>query len=675
MRKCFKRAISAFTGISLALSLALSAPAGNVKAADEDEVVKAVEEAAAQNENYEVSIVKTDIQATSVANYDGYGSLRYEKQVLNEETGEKYTDYNALDEIKHGLIDNTGKFLFPYKNTTMMYRYYDGVVSYVGDNAYGGYGANTLNSSISNNYENELIRYYKLDGTELPASGKYESGTAMRGGYAVVRKWSEEKGKYGEPARGDLYIVNEKGEIVYDFPELFDTCFGWSGGGDFADYYNFGGYAGELSDGLLWFCTDAKVGDKIEDVETVYEEYGSRSTYKMDSPYSCGFMDINGNVVIPQGYNAVGCFLNGLCSVSVTVGEDYNDQVKACGYIDKTGKIVLPEPDGNYGTVTDVQNAHVNQEYEYLIQYSDITGANEFANCGLAAVRKGRDRYEAGKNVGDIKFGYIDKKGNTVIPFEYDYAFGAGDGLPTVGKDGKYGAVDMNNNVVIPLIFDDISEYYADTIYAIKDETLYIIKIKDKGEKDNTVETIGQKYTTYEGCDFYRDEAGNTRCYDSKGKPVINEFKCDGTYTYYFQLDGTAMKDRLSYHPDGEHVIYFDSEGHEVFSDFANVKKTIAGEDVNDFCFFDVFGYMYVDVLTYDKTGTVLYYANPYGVMEMGKWFQFSDSVEWADGTPAEGIAGGYGYAQDDGTLLTNTQTVDWEGRSCYLQGNGVAAY
>ncbi len=182
-------------------------------------------------------------------------------------------------------------------------------------------------------------------------------------------------------------------------------------------------------------------------------------------------------------------------------------------------------------------------------------------------------------------------------------------------------------------------------------------------------------FASYENCDFYKDASGDVRCYDSKGKPVINDFKCDGEYTYYFQADGTAMKDRLTYHPDGIHVIYFDENGHEVFSDFANVKKTIAGEDVNDFCFFDVFGYMYVDVLTYDKTGTVLYYANPYGVMEMGKWFQFSDTVKWADGTSAEGIAGGYGYADADGTLLTNTQTTDWEGRSCYLQGNGVALY
>ena len=30
---------------------------------------------------------------------------------------------------------------------------------------------------------------------------------------------------------------------------------------------------------------------------------------------------------------------------------------------------------------------------------------------------------------------------------------------------------------------------------------------------------------------------------------------------YYFKSDGTPMKDRLTYHPDGEHIIYFDANG------------------------------------------------------------------------------------------------------------------
>ena len=231
-----------------------------------------------------------------------------------------------------------------------------------------------------------------------------------------------------------------------------------------------------------------------------------------------------------------------------------------------------------------------------------------------------------------------------------------------------------DNNNIIDCKFDVVGYVYIKgekkTTYA--HVMLVNNDLDDNYDSDNKVIIS----TEYQGYTFkYSPYSDDTRCYDSSGKPVINEFKCDGTYTYYFQADGTAMKDRLTYHPDGVHVIYFDSEGHEVFSDFANVRKTIAGDEVNDFCFFDVFGYMYVDVLTYDKTGSVLYYANPYGVMEMGKWFQFSDTVMWADGTPAEGIAGGYGYANEDGTLMTNTQTIDWEGRSCYLQGNGVALY
>ncbi|MBQ9198920.1 MAG: hypothetical protein IJ141_01895 [Lachnospiraceae bacterium] len=202
------------------------------------------------------------------------------------------------------------------------------------------------------------------------------------------------------------------------------------------------------------------------------------------------------------------------------------------------------------------------------------------------------------------------------------------------------------------------------------------VPVKDTDKSDTSTDdiTVGE-FATYEGYTFTRDEDGDVTCTDSNDEAVIDDFKCDGTYTYYFQADGTAMKDRLTYHPDGEHVIYFDKYGHEVFSDFANVKKTIAGDAVDDYCFFDVYGYMYVDVLTYDKTGTFLYYANPYGVMEMGKWFQFSETVQWADGTEAEGIAGGYGYANEDGTLLTDKETTDWEGRPCYMQGNGVALY
>ena len=180
-------------------------------------------------------------------------------------------------------------------------------------------------------------------------------------------------------------------------------------------------------------------------------------------------------------------------------------------------------------------------------------------------------------------------------------------------------------------------------------------------------------YSKYDGCLFFKSSNGTVFCYREDGTQVINEFKCDGEYTYYFQADGTAMKDRLTYHPDGVHVIYFDKDGHEVFSDFAHISKSIAGTDVDDMCFFNVYGYMYVDTLTYDKTGTKLYYVNPYGVLERNGWFQFSGH-EFEAGLGFSGKAGGYGYANSDCSLSVNETRRFTDGTKVYMQGDGHMA-
>ena len=50
--------------------------------------------------------------------------------------------------------------------------------------------------------------------------------------------------------------------------------------------------------------------------------------------------------------------------------------------------------------------------------------------------------------------------------------------------------------------------------------------------------------------------------YTMNGQVQKDVFFCDGTYTYYLQADGTPMKDRLTYHPDGEKNAIDDSEPH-----------------------------------------------------------------------------------------------------------------
>ena len=162
--------------------------------------------------------------------------------------------------------------------------------------------------------------------------------------------------------------------------------------------------------------------------------------------------------------------------------------------------------------------------------------------------------------------------------------------------------------------------------------------------------------------------------YTVGGNVIINAFFCDGTYTYYLQADGTPMKDRLTYHPDGYHIIYFDANGHEVFSDFAHVTKSIAGDAVDDLCFFDVYGYMYVNKLTYDKAGQNLYYINECGVIQRGnRWFQFPSYIENIDGEDLY-TGNAYGFGTENGALLTNTMTYNQSGQQVYLQGNGMTA-
>lgn len=132
------------------------------------------------------------------------------------------------------------------------------------------------------------------------------------------------------------------------------------------------------------------------------------------------------------------------------------------------------------------------------------------------------------------------------------------------------------------------------------------------------------------------------------GTVVTNSFFCDGTYTYFLQADGTPMKDRLTYHPDGVQVIYFDAQGHECFDTFANVKMTIEGNAVDDLCYFGSTGNLYVNVITYNLEGTKIYYANPYGVMERNGVFQLdTNAVNYS------ALANGcyFGYANSDGSV------------------------
>ena len=137
------------------------------------------------------------------------------------------------------------------------------------------------------------------------------------------------------------------------------------------------------------------------------------------------------------------------------------------------------------------------------------------------------------------------------------------------------------------------------------------------------------------------------------GTVAKDVFFFDGTYTYYLQADGSPMKDKLTYHPDGEHIIYFDTEGHEVFTTF----RYCPG--VGYTCYFDAQGYLYKDQITF--VGEKVYYLNANGAMEQSGWFGFANGRD-------------YGFANQDGTLITTGWGYDPYGRVVFYHWNGMVA-
>lgn len=161
---------------------------------------------------------------------------------------------------------------------------------------------------------------------------------------------------------------------------------------------------------------------------------------------------------------------------------------------------------------------------------------------------------------------------------------------------------------------------------------------------------ILNEFTKYYGC---MDANGDMHYFRDDGTMVYNEWYFDGTWTYYLQYDGTPMKDRLTYHPDGEHIIYLDKDGHEVFNNFQYCPS------VGYTCYFDSQGYIYKDQITF--VGDKIYYLDANGAMEQSGWFQYANGRD-------------YGYANPDGTLKNSEFSYDAYGRVVYYHWNGMVA-
>ncbi|MCC6410811.1 MAG: WG repeat-containing protein, partial [Saprospiraceae bacterium] len=163
-----------------------------------------------------------------------------------------------------------------------------------------------------------------------------------------------------------------------------------------------------------------------------------------------GYMNTNGETVIPLKYAAATVFSEGLAAVQ-------ENETSAAYFIDKTGKKVIDLPVG-YEYFGNFSEGMASVAYKGLGGFIDRTGSvkvpakytnlTNFKN-GMAIVQN-----DLGKQ------GFIDSKGVEVIPPAYDECGNMSeDGLAWVKLNNKFGFVNRTGKLVIPAEYEAVSNF------------------------------------------------------------------------------------------------------------------------------------------------------------------------------------------------------------------------
>ncbi|MBQ8966228.1 WG repeat-containing protein [Ruminococcus sp.] len=276
------------------------------------------------------------------------------------------------------------------------------------------------------------------------------------------------KARYDEIMAGyKCMLIDSEGKTVLELPKIF----------------SYSPHAGKYSSPLAWisnfyqddvipFYSQIKVGDTVfdnaleglDDYTSVDELIAENTCWNITDEngqlgHAYGYMDLEGNIVIPQKYDYAGSFLRGYAFVGME--KQYSGM--CYGVIDKTGEMVVPAEYSNIYTPIDgyvtvgkwIETWHEDSEYE-----------------------------EGGYSTSVRKFGMIDLENNEVIPLEYEDADWAVKGYLPCKKDGKWGMVNSKNEEVIPFAFDDVTSFTSTAtggrVYAIQNREVYAIDIIDK---------------------------------------------------------------------------------------------------------------------------------------------------------------------------------------------------
>lgn len=271
----------------------------------------------------------------------------------------------------------------------------------------------------------------------------------------------------------------------------------------------------------------------------------------------CGLIDYSGKYIVKPQYQGISQFSEGRASASIKKETRMIDQKGniyfrtngslsslienragfgkidennewSYGYIDRMGKIVIP---AIYNYVRDFHEGKAIVEnkggsYSILNFYGKVVSTVEYNYLG----EMGEGLIVFGEDFGE-KNGYINEKGNIVIPAQFDMAQGFQDGRAVVALQKNsnyyYGLIDKNGKYVISPQYSDIRSIAENRIVVGKpiDPENFII-----GGSKYAIANINGKILT----DFiYYDVTDYHNCYASAS---------DGKQTFFIDMLGEKVE-------------------------------------------------------------------------------------------------------------------------------------
>lgn len=306
--------------------------------------------------------------------------------------------------------------------------------------------------------------------------------------------------------------------------------------------------------------------DFHEGMAVVREDY-------LFGPY--GFINTSGELVIDYLYENVSCFSDGL---AFATSYDYETDTYISGFIDKTGNMKIKleseypsffsEGLARYDDLKSSKSGYVDTNGKIVIKPKFIIGdgdVGEDFSEGMAPFRNDNWRY-----------GFIDKKGKVVIKPRFSYVGDFSEGLAVASEEGntisvgnlafgKYGYIDKKGKFIIEQKYAyafDFSEGRAIVLtVSLDDGTEHFSCIDASGKcvfdfGSNGYELESIKY--YDGL-LLVSHNGKYVFVDKFGKPVVStDFSTDDTNFGVFRNGLAVFIKKLS-------MGYIDKQGNVVF--------------------------------------------------------------------------------------------------------------